>query len=60
MSFVQEGLHLALFVAHGEIIQAALFEVSETGDTHTVAINGRPRHNGDFRTPRLIVRGRDG
>src|SRR5205085_8533323 len=53
-------LHLPVLVAHREIIQAAVIEVSDTGKTHTVAVNGRPRHHSDFRTPRSIVRGRNG
>ena len=53
-------LHLALLVAHREIVPAAVVEVAHAGEAHAVAVDERPRHHRDFRPPMAIVRGRDG
>src|SRR5215471_5946129 len=47
---------LAFFVAHGEIIPAAVFEVSHAGDTNTIAVNDRPWHHRHFWPPGAVMR----
>ena len=53
-------LHLALFVAHREIIPGAVVEIANAGEAHAVAVDECPRHHRDFRPPGTIVRGTDG
>ena len=52
--------HLALLIAHREVVPAAVVEVAHAGDAHAVAIDDRPRHHRDFRPPVAIMRGRNG
>src|SRR5688572_8555849 len=53
-------LHLALLIAHREIIPGSVVEVADTGKANAVAIDEGPRHHRDLRAPRTIVRGSDG
>ena len=52
--------HLALLIAHREVIPAAVVEVADPGDADAVAVDNHPRHHRDFRSPLAIVRGTDG
>ena len=52
--------HLALLIAHGEIIPATVVEIADTSDARAVTVDDRPRHHRDFRSPLTIVRGSDG
>src|SRR5215831_10111594 len=48
-------LQVAFLIVRRKITQAAIFEISYAGNMHAVAINGRPRHDRDFRAPGPIV-----
>ena len=52
--------HLALFVVHREIVPGAVLEIADSRDAHPVAVDERPRHHRDLRSPLTIVRGRYG
>ena len=50
---------LAFFIAHGEIIPAAVFEIADAGDAHAIAVDERSRHHRHFRPPGAVMRGLD-
>ena len=49
-------MHLALFVANRKVIPGAVVEIADPGDTHAVVVDHCPRHDGNFRPPRSMMR----
>src|SRR5262245_4616687 len=47
--------NLAFFVAHREIIAAAVFEIADAGDPYAIAVDERPRHHRHFWPPGPIM-----